>query len=80
MQHERVNSILSENDLYTPVTQNDPVWFFNVITFVEGVKVLHMHKSRVNAMHSIGLDAFLVKMTFWWPLWPHTTRDEFLMW
>ena len=56
---------------------NDPGQFFNVITFVEGVKLMHMHESRINATHSVGLDAFLVKMTFW-PLWPQMTPDEFL--
>ena len=40
---------------------------------------MHMHKSRVNATRSVGLDAFLVKMTFG-PLWPQMTPDEFLMW
>ena len=70
-------SILSENDLLTPVTPNDPGQFFDVITFVEGVKLMHMHESRINATHSVGLDAFLVKMTFW-PLWPQMTPDEFL--
>ena len=29
------------------MTPSDPGWIFNVITFVEGVKVMHMHKSRV---------------------------------
>ena len=37
---------------------------------------MHMHKSRVNATRSVGLDAFLVKMTFW----PQMTPDEFLVW
>ena len=41
-----------------------PDIFFNVITFVEGVKLIHMHESRINATYSVGLDAFLVKMTF----------------
>ena len=31
---------------------------------------MHMHKSRVNATHSVGLDAFLVKMTFLTPVTP----------
>ena len=57
-------SIFSENDLLTPVTPNDPGQIFNVITFVEGVKLIHMHESCINATHSVGLDAFLVKMTF----------------
>ena len=43
---------------------------FLTITFVEGVKLMHMHKSRVNAMYSVGLDAFLVKMTFLTPVTP----------
>ena len=72
-------SIFSENALLNPVTPNDPGYFFNVITFVEGVKLMHMHESRINATHSVGLDAFLVKMTFW-PLWPQVTPHEFLMW
>ena len=55
---------LSENDLLTPVTPNDPTQFSRPITFVEGVKLMQMNKSRVNAMHSVGLGAFLVKMTF----------------
>ena len=38
---------------------------------------MHVHKSRINATYSEGLDAFLVKMTFW-PLWPQMTPDEFL--
>ena len=38
---------------------------------------MHVPKSRVNATYSEGLDAFLVKMTFW-PLWPQMTPDEFL--
>ena len=61
---------------------SDPKWprtIFNVITFEEGVKLMHMHESRINATHSVGLDAFLVKMTFW-PLWPQVTPDKFLMW
>ena len=63
-------SIFSENDLLTPVTPSDPALIFNVITFVEGVKLIHMHKSRVNATYSVGLDAFLVKMTFLTPVTP----------
>ena len=61
----------------TPVTPNDPRQFFNVIAFVEGVKLMHIHESRINATRSVGLDAFLVKITFW-PLWPQVTPDEFL--
>ena len=38
---------------------------------------MHVRKSRINAMYSVGLDAFLVKMIFW-PLWPQMTPDEFL--
>ena len=61
---------------FDPCDLCDPGWIFNVITYVEGVKVMHMHKSRVNATQSVGLDAFLVKMTFLTPvthqdLWPH---------
>ena len=40
------------------MTPNDPGQIFRTITLVEGVKLLHMHKSRVNAMLSEGLDAF----------------------
>ena len=59
-----------ENDFLTPVTPNDPELFFKTITFVEGVKLMHMHKSGVNATYSVGLDAFLVKMTFLTPVTP----------
>ena len=38
---------------------------------------MHVHNSSVNATYSEGLDAFLVKMTFW-PLWPQMTPDEVL--
>ena len=38
---------------------------------------MHVLKLRVNDTYSEGLDAFLVKMTFW-PLWPQMTPDEFL--
>ena len=31
---------------------------------------MYMHKSHVNATHSVGLDAFLVKMTFLTPVIP----------
>ena len=58
------NSFFSENDLLTPVTPNYPGQIFNVITFVEGVKLMHMHESCISATYSVGLDAFLVKMTF----------------
>ena len=57
-------SIFSENYLLTPVTPNEPGQFLNVIAFVEGVKLMHMHESRINATHTVGLDAFLVKITF----------------
>ena len=36
---------------------------------------MHMHKSRIDARYSVGLDAFLVKMTFLTPVtpsWPLT--------
>ena len=70
-------SIFSEkNDLLTPVTPNDPGWSLNVITFIEGVKLIHMNKLRVNATYFVGLDIFLVvKMTFLTPVtpsWPLT--------
>ena len=68
------NSIFSENDLLTPVTPNDPGQIFNVIfnviTFIEGVKLMHMHELCINATHSVGLDAFLVKITFVTPVTP----------
>ena len=60
--------LFGENDLLTPVTPNDPWWIFRTITFVEGVKLMHMHKSRINAKYFVGLDAFLVKMTFLTPM------------
>ena len=68
--------LFGENDLLTPVTPNDPWWIFRTITFVEGVKLMHMHKSRINAKYFVGLDAFWWKWPFWpqWPhpdLWPH---------
>ena len=47
---EGLDAFFGENDLLTPVTPNDPGHFFRTITFVEGVKLLHMYKSRVNAM------------------------------
>ena len=31
---------------------------------------MHMHKLHVNARYSVGLDAFLVKMTFLTPVTP----------
>ena len=57
-------AFLVNNNLLTPVTPNDPGLIFRVITFVEEVKLMHVHKSRVYATYSEGLDAFLVKMTF----------------
>ena len=33
---------------------------FRTITFVEVVKLMRIHRSRVSAMYSVGLDAFLV--------------------
>ena len=38
-----------------------------------------MHKSRVNATHSVGLDAFLVKMTFFDPSDPIVTSDPIII-
>ena len=38
-----------------------------------------MHMSHVNAMYFEGLDAFLMKMTFWL-LKTQMTPDEFLNW
>ena len=64
-------SIFSENDLLTPVTPNDPRQFFNVITFVEGVKVMHMHESCINATHSVGLDAFFGENDLLTPVTPN---------
>ena len=57
-------SNFSENDLLTPVTPNVPGWIFMTITFVEGIKLMHMHKSRVHTTYFVGLHAVLVKMTF----------------
>ena len=60
-----------------PFDPCDPTWpqmNFNVITFCEGVKLMHMHRSRVNTAYSAGLDAFWVKITFLTPVtpsWPH---------
>ena len=34
---------------------------------------MYMHKSRVNATYSVGLDAFLVKFTFLSPVTPSVT-------
>ena len=45
-----LDAFFGENDLLTPVTPNDPGWIFNVITLVEGVKLMHMRKSCVHAM------------------------------
>ena len=55
--------------LWPQMTSDD---FFRTIPFVEGIKLVHVHKLRVNATYSEGLDAFLVKVTFWprdlkWP-------------
>ena len=33
---------------------------FRTITFVEVVKLMRIHRSRVSATYSVGLDAFLV--------------------
>ena len=65
-------NIFGENDLLTPVTPNDPGWIFNVITFVEGVKLMHMHKSCVNATYSVWVETFLdfEKYDTLWPLTP----------
>ena len=43
---------------------------------------MHMHKSRVNAMYSVGLDAFLVKITFFDPSDPIVIPDPtiFCVW
>ena len=49
-----MKAIFSENDLLSQVTRTN----FRTITFVEGVELLHMYKSQVNAMQSEGLDAF----------------------
>ena len=40
------------------MTPNDPGLIFHLITFVEGVKLLHIHKLHVNATYSEGRDAF----------------------
>ena len=45
-----------------------------LITFVEGLKLYHMHKSHDHAMQSVGGVGILVKITFW-PLWPWMTFD-----
>ena len=42
----------------------------NLITFVEDLKVYHIHKSRDHAMLSVGGVAFLVKITFFTPVTP----------
>ena len=61
-------SIFGENDLLTP---NDPGLIFRTINFVEGVKVLHMHKSHVDATYSVGLDAFFGENDHLTPLTPN---------
>ena len=68
----------SENDRLTPVTPNDPGQFFNVINFVEGVKLMHVHESGINATHSVGLDAFFCENDLLTPV-TQVTPDEFLI-
>ena len=40
---------------------------------------MHMHKSRIDAKYSVGLDAFLVKMTFLTPSDPILTSDPIIV-
>ena len=68
----------SENDLLTPVTPYDPGQFFNVITFVEGVKLMHMHESCISATRSGGLDAFFGENDFFDPSDPIVTSDPII--
>ena len=35
--------------ILTPVTPNDPRWNFEIVTFVEGLKLYHIHKSHDHA-------------------------------
>ena len=42
----RSYNTFSENDLFTPVTPNDPGWIFRPITFVEGIQLINMQESR----------------------------------
>ena len=53
-QHKRVKVFYNKNNLLTPVTPNGPD---RTITFVQGVKLMHMHKSSVNAIKDF--------ITFW---------------
>ena len=48
---------------FAPCDLKWPKSKFQPTTFVEEVKLMHMHKSRVYA--TVGVDAFLTKMTFW---------------
>ena len=43
-------SIFIENELLTPVTQNDPRLTFDQITLVEGLKLINMYESYRHAM------------------------------
>ena len=54
----------SENDLLTPVTQNDPRLILDPIGQIEGRKLMHMYESYGHAMEIGRVIAFLVKRTF----------------
>ena len=43
-------SIYRENDLLTPVTPNDPRLTFDPITYVEGLKLMHIYESYGHAL------------------------------
>ena len=54
--------------------QMTPVLHFCTITYVEGLKLIHMYESYGHAMEHGHIIAFLVKMTFW-TQWPQMTPD-----
>ena len=56
-------SIFSENNL-SSLCLKCPRMNFLDNNFCRGVKIMHMHKSRVNAEYSVGLDAFWRKLPF----------------
>ena len=67
-QHRRVIAFLVKMTFRPQWAQITPDNFFRIITFVEGVKLLHLHNSRVSATKSEGLDAFSVEITFSTPV------------
>ena len=65
--------IFSENDLLAALT---PKSKFEPISCVEGVKLMHMHKSRVNATYFVELDSF---NDFFDPSDPIVTSDPIIV-